>query len=177
MGHSSTSLFLSAAFVLLFAAHTIPADHPLLYTSNEHSLTADSGPVKLGKLKLRSIGPVAIEFEMDAEVIDVPRDGRVDRIVFDGFTVNGVPFEVDEHIAKFDVRKGTSARLPQPLRCRISTTGAGKTLVADLIRPKDKWDVRGNVTIHASASRLGIRFRRKMSMPVSVTLENPLPFR
>jgi hypothetical protein len=173
----STALIMFTACILLFSAASTPSFPSAALNANTAFLPSGPGSVKLGKLRLKAIGPIAIEFEMDAEIADVPSDGRVDRIVFHGFTVNGIPVEVDEYIAKFDVRKGRPARLPQPLRCRISTAGAGRTLVAGLVGSKDKWDVRGYVTVHASASRLGIRFRRKMSMPVSVTLENPLPFR
>lgn len=133
--------------------------------------------VRAGKPRIVSISPFNIEFELNAELIGIPRNGRIERLTFHSFTVNGVVFEIDEFLVAFDVKKDRPAELPAPLRCRIKMTDAARKLVRDAIDTKDKWQIDGTVKVYASARKLGFRFKRDINVPVSLKIDNPLPYR
>lgn len=161
---------------------TIAVIFAAFFAHNIWSQTTAADPskqptVRLGKPRIISITPSNIEFELTAELLGIPRDGRIERLSFQGFTANGVKFEVEEFIVPFDVKKGKPATLPTPLRCRIKMTDAARKLIRDALDSREKWQIDGVTTIHASARKFGFRFKRDLTMPVSMKIENPLPYR
>lgn len=124
--------------------------------------------------RLAVVGPLEVVFEVRVTIAPVGHSGKIERLVFDDISVNGVPAVVDDYEHKFSLPKDEPLTLPGFLRLRVSSPGALLGAVREIIDPQERWPVKGRVYACGRYKRFFMSFKRAVPVDVSTFITNPM---
>lgn len=161
---------LAAPAARAFAA----SDDPYRSGGGDARLDAVSGAVRFGIPEQVEISPTALVVEVPVFVNAVGVGGRVDRIDFADFAINGVPFAIEPYDASFDLPEEGSTRLPRPLRLRLDFASAAPGVLEETLYPSDQISLTGRATVEGTFKKWIFSVHRAVEIPVEATGRNPL---
>lgn len=129
--------------------------------------------VTFGEVRLVGVGPLETTLEVQVTVAPVGHAGQVERLVFEGVSINGVSAEVDDYEQGFALPKDAPVTLPAPLRVRLSSAGALLGVVGELLDPREVWPVRGRVYVCGRYRRFLMSFKRAVPVEIDTYIKNP----
>jgi hypothetical protein len=136
---------------------------------------ADGEPsVRLIAAKITGMGLTGSTVEVGAELVALDRAGDVKFMTFKDFTVNGIPFEIEEYTESFSFKKGDTVALKKPARLTLKTTNIARGALKELTDPKATWAVSGTVFVFGKFKKFGFMFKRVIPVKVSLTMKNPI---
>ncbi|HQZ82510.1 MAG TPA: hypothetical protein PLR83_04765 [Pyrinomonadaceae bacterium] len=116
----------------------------------------------------------AIKFELQASV-RAERAGTIEKIRFERLTVNGIPVEVNEFTAAFDLVANEMIELPERFSASVSSLRAANAVWLELTDPKKEWRVMGTAFVFGRFKRFGMTFRRAIPVEFDLSVKNPIP--
>ncbi|HZI20360.1 MAG TPA: hypothetical protein VEY09_17395 [Pyrinomonadaceae bacterium] len=134
----------------------------------------ESSLVTFDGARVVSVGPLEVVLDVFVTVAPVEQGGRVERLVFEGVSVNGVPAEVDDYVSGFQLSKRAPVSLPAPLRVRVSSGGALRGVVSEILDRREVWPVEGRVYVCGRYRRFLMSFKRAVPVELRTTIANPL---
>jgi hypothetical protein len=129
--------------------------------------------VRLDEPKIESLGLTGATVAVSGEVASI-RSGRVERVIFSEFRINGVAVNIDTVNDSFPVKTGGPQPISVSVNVSTSSTGLAKVGYRELSDPKTDWQVTGTLLVFGRFDRHGFTFERVIPVKVSITVKNPL---
>ena len=138
------------------------------------SESASGSLVKFGEPRVVSFSLFKIELDFPVEIAAVEQRGRIDRLVFEAITINGVPVEIADYARGFELPNERPLRLPEPLRVTVTTPRALLATFDELRQPKNDWKIVGRVYALGRFKKLFFTFRRAVPVEFDLSVPNPI---
>lgn len=130
--------------------------------------------IRFGEPRVVSFSLFKIELDFPVEIAAVEQRGRIDRLVFEEITINGVPVEVADYTSAFQLPNNQSLRLPEPLRVTVTTPRALLATFEELRTPKNDWKIVGRIYALGKFNKLFFTFRRAVPIELDLSVPNPI---
>jgi hypothetical protein len=131
--------------------------------------------IRLGEPRIAEAGLTGVVLETTAEVIGMPQTGEIDFLTFKDIVVNGIPVEAEDYLHPFSIKRGTTVRLPVPLRGSVNTLNVAKAGYTEFTSSRSQWRVTGTVFVFGRFKKFGMTFKRVIPIPIDLSIKNPMP--
>src|SRR5690242_9758832 len=124
---------IAAALVVAFLCAAAPG--PAL--AHDDPAKAIEKAVEFGAPQAVSVSWTDLVVAVPVRIKPVGVSGHVEKISFDGFELNGIPFELEPYTASFDLPEDAPATLPEPLLLRARFSEVAPGVLDEAIMPHD----------------------------------------
>ena len=130
--------------------------------------------VVFGLPRVASVSMTDIVVDVPVRLQPVGVDGTIERVVFSNMELNGIPFDVADYDAPFELPANESADLPQPLRLHANFATVAPGLFGEAIMPSDTLHLTGRVIVSGTFRKWVFSFHRTADMRIDESGPNPL---
>ncbi len=125
--------------------------------------------------RLVKVSPLGVTLAVKIAAAAPPYSGKIDRLVFRKFTVNGLSVEVADLEPKVQVRAGERFVMPEPAEIFIPTHSLVRGAWRETVDSKPQWHISGRVFVLGTFRRYGMNFKRSVPVDLDLIIDNPLP--
>ena len=130
--------------------------------------------LKLSIPTLAGVGFTGATVEIGAEVTATDQSGRVDFVIFEGVTINGVKVDVEEYKHRFSFKKEHPTVIPKPVRLSLRYTSLPRAVYSEIFEHKSEIAVTGTAFVFGKFKKFGFSFKRVVPIKFNLKLRNPL---
>jgi hypothetical protein len=130
--------------------------------------------VEFGEVKLASVSPLGITFEIPVTMLSPNQSGRIDFLTFDKMKVNGLDVKIEEYQNSFEMPKKQLITLSQPIRVFVSTPQAFRGALGEIRESKKEWQVQGRVYVFGKFKKSIFKFKRVVPVDFDITIASPV---
>jgi hypothetical protein len=141
-------------------------------TSKE--LDKEIATVTLGEPSIVEFGLSGLTFEVSAKIASLEKSGKVDFVAFRGFTVGGIPVEIEEYKHPFKFKKGHSTPLPVPARIFVRSTNLARAAFKEMVESEKEWPIAGTAFVFGQFKMFGFSFKRVIPVAIKINIPNPI---
>lgn len=130
--------------------------------------------IRFGEPRVVSFSLFKIELDFPVEIAAVEQRGRIDWLVFEAITINGVAVEIADYARGFHLPNELPLRLPEPLRVTVATPRALLATFDELRQPRSDWKIGGRVYALGRFKKFFFTFRRAVPIELDLSVPNPI---
>lgn len=130
--------------------------------------------VSFGEPEFSGVGLNGFTFEVVPSLTINERSGKVDRIGFTDFEVNGISVSIEDYEREFAFRKGETVVLEAPLEIVVGFPSALKGTAKEIKKSEESWKVKGTVLVFGRYKWAFFTFKRVVPVEVEFSIPNPL---
>jgi hypothetical protein len=146
----------------------------IITLSNINLAEQESPSITVGDPQVSNVSISGVTIAIAGELGAAGFDGRVERLMFRDFRINGIAVEVAELNEPFTIRKRGKTTLPAPASVFISTPSLISSAWKEITDSKVDWTVTGRIFVFGKFRRFGFNFKRVVPVDVRLTVKNPL---
>jgi hypothetical protein len=129
--------------------------------------------VVVGRPNVSNISISGVTLAVSAELRSAGYEGRVDRVSFRDFTVNGLAVEVRDLESPFDIEKTGTTVLPGPATIFLPASKVLRGAWSEVTNSKNEWTVNGLILVFGKFKKFGFSFKRVVPVDVQLRIKNP----